>query len=169
MIRAIACTAFTGVNPGRIPSRRMRIDNVQRGFTLIEMLLVATLVVVLLVVMLPAYQGQLISVRRSLAWAELLQVRAKQEQFFLNHGRYADELTDLGLPGSPYAIDSQGAPVEALAERRIYLVSLVTHQNRYTLMATPQREQAGDRFCGSLSIDSTGRKQSTGAGPLQQC
>lgn len=144
-------------------------DDTQRGFTLIEMLVVASLVIVLLTVVLPAYQGQLISVRRSLAWAELLKVTARQEQFFLNHGRYADDLADLGLPGSPYAIDARGAAVEALADQRVYLVSLVTHQSRYTLLATPQRDQAGDHLCGALSIDSAGRRRSTGRGSLQEC
>lgn len=147
----------------------MLADNRQRGFTLIEMIVVITIVAILLSVMLPAYQGQVISVRRSLAWAELLKVTMRQEQFFLNHGRYSESLIDLGLPESPYAIDSQGTATAALDRGRVYLVNLVTRQNGYALMAIPQRGQADDRLCGTLSMDSVGRRQSTGTGTLPEC
>lgn len=143
--------------------------NRQRGFTLIEMIIVVTLLLVLLGTVLPAYQGQVIGVRRSIAWAELLKLTSRQEQFFLDHGHYADDLTALGLPDSPYAIDAQGAAWEAPADGRVYLVSLVTRRDGYTVMATPQRDQARDRLCGALSMDSSGHRHSAGAGSLQQC
>jgi Tfp pilus assembly protein PilE len=133
------------------------------------MIVVVALVAVLLSAMLPAYRGQVIGVHRSLAWAELLKVTARQEQFLLNHGWYAETLTDLGLPHSPYAIDAQGTAREALAGGRIYLVSLVTRRDGYTIMATPQQGQAEDQLCGTLSIDSAGRRRSAGAGSLHEC
>lgn len=141
----------------------------QRGYTLIEMIIVVTLLLVLLGTVLPAYQGQVIGVRRSLAWAELLKLTSRQEQFLLDHGHYADDLTDLGLPDSPYAIDAQGEALEALAGGSVYLVNLVTRRDGYTVMAMPQRDQAEDRLCGELSMDSSGRRRSAGAGSLQQC
>lgn len=139
------------------------------GFNLIEMVVVISILAILLSVMLPAYQDRVIGVRRSLAWAELLKVTMRQEQFLLNHGRYAQSLVDLGLPENPYAIDAQGTAMAAPDRDGVYLVSLVTMRSGYTLLATPQRGQADDRLCGTLSMDSSGRRQSTGTGALPEC
>lgn len=167
------CTGCTGVSLDRtrfsLAGSATLAINRYRGVTLIEIIVVVILIAVLLSTILPAYQGQVIDVRRELAWAELLKVTARQEQFFLNHGRYAETLTALGLPDSPYAIDSQGRALAAIAGGRIYLVSLVTRQGGYTLLAAPQQGQVEDRLCGTLSVDSQGRRRSAGPGSLQEC
>lgn len=133
-----------------------------RGFTLIEVIVTLCIVALLMTTVLPAYQRQLLGVRRSLARVELLKLASRQEQFFLHHRRYAEALTDLGLPDNPYAINSQGDAVAALDESRIYVVSLVTRGDGYTLTASPQLNQARDASCGALSLDSSGRRQAVG-------
>ena len=138
------------------------ITRAQRGFTLIEVVVVLSIVGLLMLTVLPAYQAQLLGVRRSLARVELLKVATRQEQFFLNHRRYAGQLTDLGLPEHPYAINTHGDAVAALDDSRIYLVNLVTRPNGYTLIASPQLDQARDRLCGALSLDSAGLRQAVG-------
>ena len=136
----------------------------RHGFTLIEIIVVLSIVGLLMLTVLPAYKAQMLGVRRSLARVELLKVAARQEQFLLNHRRYATQLTDLGLPEHPYAINTHGDAVAAIDESRIYLVSLVTRENGYTLTASPQLDQARDRSCGALSLDSAGLRQSLGGG-----
>jgi type IV pilus assembly protein PilE len=140
-----------------------------KGFTLIELIVVVLIVALLLTLILPAYQEQLRGTRRSLGRAELLKVMTRQEQYFLDHKRYAETLTDLGLPENPYAINSQGDAVPSIAKGRIYLISLVTNNYSYTLTAVPQLSQSADRVCGTLSLASTGLKQSTGEGSVQEC
>jgi type IV pilus assembly protein PilE len=140
-----------------------------RGYTLIELIVVIAIVALLLALVLPAYQEQLRSTRRSLGRAELLKVMTRQEQYFLDHRRYAEVLTDLKLPANPYAIDSQGDVVPSISSSRVYLISLVSRQNGYTLTATPQISQGADLVCGSLSLDSAGRKQSSGRGSVRDC
>tara|TARA_R110002072_G_scaffold5811_2_gene36132 strand:- start:14770 stop:15210 length:441 start_codon:yes stop_codon:yes gene_type:complete len=141
----------------------------EKGFSLIELLVVASLMVVLLSLMLPAYQRQLIDTRRTLGGAALLETMMRQEQYFLNHKRYAEMLTELAYPSHPYAIDARGNVVDGLAENRVYLINLTTRANAYTLSATPQFAQAADRDCGILSLDSSGRKRSSGEDRGRRC
>jgi type IV pilus assembly protein PilE len=113
-----------------------------KGFTLIELVIVVSIVSILLVLTLPSYQRQLINTRRSLGVAELLDVMIRQEQYFIDHKRYAETLSSLGFLTSPYA---------------------------YTLYAVPQLSQAEDRLCGILKLNSMGIKSATGDGPAPLC
>ncbi len=140
-----------------------------KGFTLIELMIVVLIVAVLLTVALPSYQQQVRKTRRSLGKAELMEVMARQEQFFLNHRQYAGLLTDLGYPASPYAIDAQGNDDLAAATDRIYLIDISTLPNSFTLYATPQLSQSGDRLCATLSLTSIGLRAVTGSAAPSQC
>ena len=140
-----------------------------KGFTLIELVVVLFITALLITYALPAYQEQLRETRRSLGRAELLKVMARQEQYFMDHKRYARSLTDLGFPEDPYAIDSQSAVVPSVAKGRIYLINLHPNNYSYTLTAVPQLSQSADRVCGNLSLASNGLKQSTGEGSAQEC
>lgn len=141
----------------------------KKGFTLTELMVTVLIAAILLALTLPSYQRQLRNTRRSLGTAELLQVVMRQEQYFLDRKRYAETLTDLGFPASPYALDAQGNTVSALADDRIYLITLAVDQDAYTLHAIPQLHQAADRLCGTLSLDSTGIKLATGEGTAREC
>jgi len=141
----------------------------RKGFTLVELMVVVLIVAVLLTVALPSYQQQVRKTRRSLGKAELLEVMARQEQFFLNHRQYAGVLTDLGYPASPYAIDTDGNDGPTAATDRIYLIDISTLPNSFTLYAIPQLSQSGDRLCGTLSLTSIGLRAATGNGSPAEC
>ncbi len=66
------------------------------GFSLVELMLSITIVAVLASIMLPAYQGQVRKSQRSIGRAVLLEVLARQEQFFIFNKHYADKLVDYG-------------------------------------------------------------------------
>jgi type IV pilus assembly protein PilE len=139
------------------------------GFTLLELLVVVAIVALLLVLVLPSYQVHLNAMRRAMASATLLEVMIRQEQFFLEHKRYAERLTDLDYPGHPYAIDREGNPVPDQAQDRTYLIELATAGYSYTLSATPVLSQAADRACGTLSLDSAGIKRASGERTAREC
>jgi type IV pilus assembly protein PilE len=139
------------------------------GFTLIELMIVVAIVAVLLLVALPSYQGQLIKTRRSLAAAELMQVMTRQEQFFLNHRRYAELLTQLNYPGSPYAIDVEGNDRLAAAPDGLYLIGMSSVSNGYALYAEPRFGQSADRLCGTLTLSWLGLKSVSGSGSAADC
>lgn len=144
-------------------------DQPRKGFSLIELLVVITLVSTLLTLTLPAYQRQLRDTRRSLGGAALLETMMRQEQYFLDHKRYAETLTELSYPSNPYAVDARGSVVGERAENRVYLINLTTRTNAYTLFAAPQLSQEADHECGILSLDSSGAKRVSGDGPGWRC
>jgi len=141
----------------------------KRGFTLIELMIVVVITAILLMIALPAYQQQLLKTRRSLGRAELMEVMARQEQFFLNHRQYAPVLTDLGYPASPYAIDTQGNDTAITVADRIYLIDISTLPGGFALVAIPQLAQSRDRVCATLGLTSIGLKSATGNGLAQEC
>jgi type IV pilus assembly protein PilE len=139
------------------------------GFTLLELLVVVVIVALLLLLGLPTYQRYLLDTRRALASATLLEAMIRQEQFFLEHKRYAQRLTELNYPTHPYAIDREGNRVADEAADRTYVIDLETGENSYTLRATPQLSQTGDRLCGTLMLDSAGIKRVSGERAAREC
>lgn len=139
------------------------------GFTLLEVIVVVVIVALLLVLALPSYQRYLRDTRRALASAALLEAMTRQEQFFLDHKRYAQRLTDLNYPTHPFALDREGNLLSDEAADRTYVIDLQIAENSYTLRATPQLNQAGDRLCGTLSLDSAGIKRVSGERAAREC
>ncbi|PLW81621.1 hypothetical protein CWI75_14210 [Kineobactrum sediminis] len=141
----------------------------QNGVTLIELMVVVLIVGLLLVLMLPAYQGQVRKAGRTVAQAELFRLLARQEEFFVNNRQYAAAFNDLGMTAdTAYRIDDGGAQV---ATGGIYLITLLMEVSGrgFSLSATPVGSQALDTVCGTLQVTSTGIKSATGPGQATQC
>lgn len=140
-----------------------------RGFTLVEVLVVVVLVGILLLVALPGYQRQILKTRRAMAWSALEVLRAEQEQYFVNHLRYADDLAALGHGEPPLAVDARGrlaAPGSGDAIYRIHLAGASGLD--FTLVATARGDQAADRRCLTLSVNARGVREA-GPGSLAEC
>jgi type IV pilus assembly protein PilE len=136
------------------------------GFSLVELMVSITIVAVLTSIMLPAYQGQVRKSQRSIGRAVLLEILARQEQFFIYNKQYADKLVVLGYAGDPLTIGADGEAVPNSSRRKIYLISLENalpdgKPLRYDLRATPQLGQARDMRCGALMVSSRGAKSSS--------
>ncbi|MFK8054423.1 MAG: type IV pilin protein [Woeseiaceae bacterium] len=70
----------------------------QVGFSLVELLIVVTIIGVISSIALPAYQRHVQRSERTDARAHLYKLTALQEQFFIQHGHYASNIVDLGFP-----------------------------------------------------------------------
>ena len=138
--------------------------NAQRGFSLIELMIVVAIVAIISAFAYPSYQRYVIKAKRSVAQNALLQVADRQQQFFMDNKRFAADVTNLGFPASPYVVDDNGTPTVASDGDAVYSLSLsnVT-ATTWTATAAPLNGQLSrDTYCGSLSITQTGAKGKSG-------
>ncbi|TNJ33588.1 type IV pilin protein [Arenimonas terrae] len=132
----------------------------QRGFTLIELMIVVVIIAVLAAIALPAYQQHVITTRRATAAACLTEMA----QFMERH--YTDNLTYVG--GNPATATFQCRD-DLVGQYTFAFVGAVTATG-FTLGATPQGRQATrDTACGSLRMNQAGTKTVTGSAGVSTC
>jgi len=130
------------------------------GFSLLEMMVALVVAGILFFVALPAYQQAVVKSTRSAARATLLEVIARQEQYFVNHKRYAVDLAALGL-SEPYHVDNRGgASTPANAS---YRIRLEMAEGEYGgARAEPLNRQADDDSCMAFSLSRLGVRAVSG-------
>lgn len=138
--------------------------NDQRGFTLIELMVVIAIVGVLAAVAYPSYTDYVTRSKRATAKAFLVTLADRQERFFFDNKRYAIDLNELGYGNAFVTIDNQGNSVPALADDRIYAAGVVNvTPTFYLALAVPQLSQAiNDTDCGNMMLDQAGLKSNSG-------
>jgi type IV pilus assembly protein PilE len=129
------------------------MKTLNRGVTLIELVVVVAIVALLASIAVPSYRQYVLRSNRAEAKAALLNVASAQEKFYLQNNTYTSELTDappsgLGLGSTTqtglYTIEVDGADDEG-----------------YTATATATGPQAQDSNCAELSIDQIGTRTAT--------
>ncbi len=73
------------------------INNRERGFTLVELMIVVIIVAILTAVALPSYLAQIQKSRRAEAKSALTQISTMQQQLRTEQNRFTTDLTELGL------------------------------------------------------------------------
>jgi type IV pilus assembly protein PilE len=122
-----------------------------RGFTLIELMIVVVIVAVLAAIAYPSYQEQMRKTRRSQAKADLLETTQGFERQFTMSRDYTTYTSDQWTFTT--------SPRDAADGSQYYDISLSgdATATTYKLQAVPANSQTSDR-CGTLTIDSTGKK-----------
>ncbi|MBI5449917.1 MAG: prepilin-type N-terminal cleavage/methylation domain-containing protein [Gammaproteobacteria bacterium] len=124
--------------------------NRQRGFTLIELMVVVVILGIIIMIAYPSYRNQAMKSRRSDAQVALTKASFKMESCRSDLSTYT------------------GCTVPATTEFGLYAVSvaIAVDGNSYTLTAAPVagKGQDQDTGCGSLTLTSRGVKGSTGGG-----
>lgn len=69
----------------------------QRGFTLIELMIVVVIIAVIAAFAIPSYQDSIRKSKRADAKTAISQAAARMEQFYLDRKTYTADLTDLGF------------------------------------------------------------------------
>jgi type IV pilus assembly protein PilE len=139
----------------------------QRGVTLIELLIVIVIISVIASFAYPSYQNYVVETKRTAASSILLQVADRQQQFFMDNKRFANDLTALGFANNPLVISEDGSVVaDAAARGSTYSVSLSNvAATTFTITAAPLHAQATrDTKCGSLTLNQAQLKGSSGGG-----
>lgn len=132
----------------------------QPGFSLLEMMVALAVAGIVFSVALPGYQNAVLKSGRSAARASLLEVLARQEQFFVNNKAYATRFDSLGLP-DPYFVDSRGDAVAMSSAT--YRVKLDVLDGSYSgVTAAPVNRQADDAACMAFSLSRIGIRTVSG-------
>jgi type IV pilus assembly protein PilE len=133
----------------------------QLGFTLIELMVVISILGLLLAIAIPGYSDYLTKARRSDARAALLEIASAQERHYFQNRQYSSDGTDLW--SHPDGL------VSADGYYTLSFAFIDDDNQTYRVTATARGQQSGDADCTSLSYDNTGSKDSTGAADSSVC
>jgi len=127
--------------------------NGERGFTLIEVMIVVVIIAMLVVIAVPAYQNEANRSRRADAKISLLNSAQQLEQCLTAAGTYVG-----CLPAE--------TPATFQSPQNFYSITSTTTANTYLLSAAPTvgGAQVGDAAaCATLTINQQGQQLDTGA------
>lgn len=130
----------------------------QRGVTLIELVIVVTIVAILAAVAIPGYRSYVIRVKRTDAKAELMAMAQQLERCYTRENSYTGCVT---FPRS--------APTGASGSSVTYVITGDADGQEFALTATPQNGQAADARCGNFTLNQLGARNVSGTLGWQQC
>jgi type IV pilus assembly protein PilE len=126
----------------------------QKGFTLIELMIVVAIIGILAAVAYPSYQESVAKSRRADAQRALVEAEQYMRRYFGAKDTYKDAALPDALSKSPR--EGSASYTIALIESDA-VVAKATAESTFTLRATRTGTMAADR-CGDLSVTHTGSK-----------
>ena len=129
----------------------------QRGFTLVELMVVVVIVGILASVAYPSYQEYGRRAKRAEGRNMLVQIAAEQERYYSNNNEYGT-LANLGYSGT---VTSESGSYT------ITVTNLSANGQAYDVNATPANFDDGK--CAVLTLDQSGTRTFSGGSDLSTC
>ena len=126
------------------------------GFTLIELVIAITIILILAALAIPNYRGHVLRANRSDAMAALLQVAAAQEKFYMQNNTYTADLGATGLNVGTASPNGHYTLTVTNADSNVFIVN-----------AAPPDTSTGqgtDTQCRNFRVDQRGQKTATDSG-----
>ncbi len=125
------------------------MKNNNKGFTLVELMIVIAILGVLGSLAYPSYVSHVKKANRADGIDSLLALAGRMEEYYMNNDTYVDATV-----------------ANATSSDGLYTLSITTATAfAYTITATPV---GGDSYCGNLTLNSLGVK-GTSAGTVAEC
>lgn len=123
--------------------------NTQKGFTLIELMIVIAVIAIVAAIAIPAYSDYVTRSKRADGKTALLSMQLAQEKYRANNPQYASTAATLNFATT--------------SPDNYYTLSVVAASTGgYLLEADPIEAEHKDPVCGSLRIDHNANKTATG-------
>jgi type IV pilus assembly protein PilE len=133
-----------------------------RGFTLIELMIVVVIATILLGIAVPSYMSQIRKSRRTEAKTALLDLATREERYFSTNGAaYSANAGFMGYTGWNIPVGSGYYTLAAPVVCPGGAGCAAGAPPSYTLQAVPVAgtSQQGDTTCQSFTVSSTGQQQ----------
>lgn len=134
-----------------------------RGFTLIEVVITVAILAILAAIAIPMYQGYVTRSHRATATACLTEGAHFLERRHTVNMRYDED-------GAGNATSFPDLECRRNLENQYTFSIASVSASAYRIQAVPTGVQASrDEGCGTLTLDQTGKKESSGATPANRC
>jgi type IV pilus assembly protein PilE len=149
----------------RISAPRPLHHGRQRGFTLVELMIVVLVAAILAAIAFPLYLNQVRESHRTDARSALLDLAGREERYFATRNTYTNDSTALGYTtaGNTWP-QTVGSGFYQIAQPTV-----VASPPSYSITATAVGTQANDTACATLTVTSSGQQTSTGTGSASTC
>jgi type IV pilus assembly protein PilE len=133
---------------------------VERGLTLIELMIVVAVLAILATVVVPTYERYLTSVRRADGRAAVTDVALAQERYISVYQAYTDDFTELRDRAGLDAALVKDAD-EGVSPKLHYTLAVTAATTNFTITAT-RVPTGADKDCLTMTLNSAGVKDGTG-------
>jgi len=138
-----------------------------RGVTLMELLVVITVIATLAALAIPSYRRYLIRSQRSEAKISLMQLQTAEEKYYLQNNTYTNDIT-----GATNAVPP-GLGMSTQSETGKYTLSVVTANGGQSFVATATPRAGGgqtdDVICANFTINERGVRGVSGTAASDVC
>ena len=118
----------------------------QKGYSLVELMVVVIVVAILGMIGLPSYRAYMIRSQRTEAKDALVRLASNQEKFYFQNRTYSADLAELGFTAG------------GLTDTGLYQLALVADQLSWSATAVPAAGSGmtADEECQEFGVDETG-------------